>query len=70
MTIFALGAASFIARQASIPLLRGMRMSISTTSGSDSAAFSTASVPSLAWPTSSISPSSSSTISRPRRNKA
>ena len=70
MTILALGATSFIARQASMPLLRGILMSISTTSGSDSPAFSTASDPSLACPTSSMSSSSSRTISRPRRNSA
>ncbi len=70
MTILALGTTSFIARQASIPLLRGIRMSISTTSGSVSPAFFTASVPSLASPTSSMSGSESSTISSPRRNSA
>jgi hypothetical protein len=70
MTIFVLGAASFMARHASMPLLLGIRMSMSTTSGSDSAAFSRASAPSLAWPTSSMSSSSSRTISSPRRNNA
>jgi hypothetical protein len=70
MTIFALGDTSFIARQASIPLLLGIRMSIRTTSGSASPAFSTASAPSLASPTSSMSGSSVRTISSPRRNNA
>ena len=70
MTILALGTTSLSARHASIPLLRGIRMSISTTSGSDSPAFSTASAPSLACPTSSMSGSESSTISSPRRNSA
>ena len=70
MTIFELGATSFIARHASMPLHLGIRMSIRTTSGSDSPAFCTASAPSLASPTSSMSSSAASTISRPRRNKA
>ena len=70
MTIFELGATSFIARHASMPLLLGIRMSIRTTSGSDSPAFSTASVPSLASPTSSMSSSAARTISSPRRNSA
>jgi hypothetical protein len=70
MTILALGAPSFIARAASIPLVFGMRMSIRTTSGRDSPARTTASAPSLACPTSSMSDSESSTISRPRRKSA
>src|SRR5260370_26161879 len=57
-------------RQATMPLLRGIRMSISTTSGSDSAALATASAPSHASPTTSMSSSSLRTISRPRRNSA
>src|SRR5579859_5230188 len=70
MMILALGATSLIARQASMPPLRGIRTSISTTSGNDSAAFSTASAPSPASPTTSMSGSVTSTISRPRRNSA
>ena len=70
MTIRALGAASFMARAASMPLVLGMRMSISTTSGRTSPARATASAPSLAWPTSSMSGSSTRTISRPRRKSA
>jgi hypothetical protein len=70
MTIFELGATSLVARHASMPLLFGIRMSMSTTSGSDSPATATASVPSLAWPTTSMSSSSARTISRPRRNRA
>src|SRR6516165_11354416 len=70
ITIFALGATSLVARQASIPLLLGIRMSMSTTSGSASPATATASAPSLACPTRSMSSSSSRTISRPRRNRA
>ncbi len=70
MTILALGDSSFIARQASIPLLRGIRISMSTTSGSAWPAFSTASAPSLASPTSSMPASSASTICNPRRKSA
>src|SRR5579875_895935 len=70
MTIFALGAASFMARAASMPLVFGMRMSIRTTSGSASRACATASAPSLACPTSSMSGSSLRTISSPRRKSA
>src|SRR6266567_582168 len=70
MMILALGATSLIARQASMPLLRGIRTSIRTMSGKASPAFSTASAPSLASPTTSISGSVTRTISRPRRNSA
>ena len=70
ITILALGAASFIARAASMPLVFGMRMSIRTTSGRDSPARATASAPSLAWPTSSMSGSEPRTISSPRRKSA
>src|SRR6201995_390868 len=70
MTILALGAASFMARAASMPLTFGIRMSMSTMSGRASPARVTASAPSLAWPTSSRSGSSSRTDASPRRNSA
>ena len=70
ITILALGADSFIARAASMPLVFGMRMSMRTTSGRNSPARATASAPSLAWPTSSMSGSSARTISSPRRKSA
>src|SRR5580692_1939028 len=69
MTILADGATSFICRAASMPVIFGIRMSISTTSGSTSPASCTASAPSEAWPTSSMPASSLRTISRPRRKK-
>src|SRR5215831_20044091 len=53
-----------------MPVVFGIRMSISTTSGTASLAISTASAPSEAWPTSSMPSSSSRTISSPRRNRA
>src|SRR6478752_6336639 len=70
MRIFTCGSRSRICAVASIPERRGMRTSIRTTSGIRSWAFSTASWPSDASPTSSSSSSLPRTISRPRRNKA
>ena len=67
MTILVDGATSLIAVHASMPDRRGIRMSISTTSGSSSSARRIASAPSLASPMISIPGSWLSTISRPRR---
>jgi hypothetical protein len=55
ITILALGTTSLMAVHASIPLRRGIRTSISTMSGSRADARSTASAPSLASPTTSMS---------------
>ena len=52
-----------------MPPRRGIRTSISTMSGSSSAALSTASAPSPASPTTWMSSSAASTISRPRRKQ-
>ena len=57
MMILALGATSLMAVQASMPPRRGIRTSISTMSGSRSAALSTASAPSPASPTTWMSSS-------------
>src|SRR5215212_1003677 len=70
MRIFTCGSMSRICAVASMPDRRGIRTSIKTTSGIRSCAFSTASWPSLASPTSSRSSSLPRTISRPRRNSA
>src|SRR3954469_11970646 len=70
MMIFVDGTASWIAVQASMPPRLGIRTSIRTMSGRVSDAFWTASLPSLASPTTSMSGSCSSTICRPRRNRA
>src|SRR3954462_3904280 len=69
MMILVDGTASWMAVQASMPPRLGIRTSISTMSGSVSDAFCTASLPSLASPTTSMSGSCSSTICRPRRNR-
>ena len=55
ITIFALGTTSLIAVHASMPLRRGIRTSIRTMSGSSEEASSTASAPSPASPTTSMS---------------
>src|SRR5215212_5459315 len=68
--ILAWGMRSLMVWVASMPLRRGMRTSIRTTSGMSSWAFSMASAPSPASPTTSTSSSCSSTISSPRRNNA
>src|SRR5437764_619795 len=70
MMILTLGTASLIAVHASIPPRLGIRTSMRTMSGVVSTTFCTASAPSSASPTTSMSGSCSSTISRPRRNKA
>src|SRR6266540_1292132 len=64
------GRASRISAVASMPLRRGIRTSMSTTSGMSSWARSTAWWPSAASPTTSMSGSESRTIWRPRRNRA
>src|SRR5664280_1735130 len=67
MMIFVEGASSLIARQASMPDVRGIRTSIRTTSGKSSSVRRIASTPSPASPTMEISGSWPSTSSRPRR---
>src|SRR6266498_1378255 len=68
--ILACGIRSLMACVASMPPRRGMRTSIKTTSGMSSCAFSIASAPSPASPTTSTSSSCWRTISSPRRNNA
>src|SRR5581483_10381075 len=68
--IFTCGRRSRISPAASMPERLGIRTSIKMTSGMSSWAFSTASTPSEASPTSSRSSSWSRTICRPRRNSA
>src|SRR6266545_7325607 len=68
--ILACGIRSLMAWVASMPPRRGMRTSIRTTSGMSSCAFSIASEPSPASPTTSTSSSCWRTISSPRRNNA
>src|SRR6266700_2507800 len=64
------GSRSRMRRAASIPVERGIRTSMSTTSGASSSARWTASMPSAASPTTLMSGSSDSTRSSPRRNSA
>ena len=67
MMILVDGTSSLIAMHASIPDRRGIRTSISTTSGSSSSARRIASDPSPASPTMSMSSSWPRTSSSPRR---
>src|SRR3954447_18431405 len=70
MRILAVGTSRLMMRAASMPLMRGMRTSISTTSGASSMALATASSPFSASATTSMCSSVPSTTYRPRRNRA
>ena len=70
MRILAVGITSRMVRVASMPLTRGIRTSISTTSGANSSDLVIASSPSSASATTSMPSSDSRTMLRPRRNSA
>ncbi len=70
MMILADGTASLMARQASMPVRLGIRMSSSTTSGATAAAIVVPSMPSPASPTTSMPPSMPSSMVNPRRKSS
>src|SRR5579871_3664423 len=70
MRILVDGTSMLICRAASMPLTRGMRTSMSTTSGASSCAFAMASSPFSASATTSMFSSVPSTTYSPRRNRA